>query len=98
MRSQLNAPRFVLFDLIFVLKRQPDVVESLQQTLAAKWIDLKAKPEPFIIGHPLPGQINSQFVTGVRGGSLEELIDLFFRKHDREHAVLETIAVEDVRE
>src|SRR6185436_13252633 len=90
--------RFVFFDLVFVQKRQPDVVEALQQTLAAKRIDLKAEPAPLIIAHPLSGQINCQFVTGTSGGSLEEFIDLFFRKHDREHAVLETVVVEDVRE
>lgn len=93
-----HASRFVCFDLVFVQKRQADVVESLQQTLAAKRIDLKAEPEPFVIGHPLPGQINGQFVTGTSGGSLEEFIDLLFGKHDREHAILETIVVKDVGE
>lgn len=69
---------FVLSNLIFVLESQPDVVQSFQQTLAAKGIDLEAEPQSLVIRHPLPLQINSQRVTGTRRSSLEELLDLFF--------------------
>src|SRR5436190_23444489 len=37
---------FVLANLVFVLKRQPNIIESVQQTFATERINFEIEPEP----------------------------------------------------
>src|SRR5205085_4068503 len=87
---------FIHGDGVFVLKRQTDVVEALEQTFAAEWINRKAEFVAPVVHDPLPFQVNCQFIAGNGARRREEAVDFAFGKLHRQQTVLETVVVEDV--
>ena len=51
-----------------------------------------------VVGERARFQIGRQLVAGMAAAPLEQIFDLLFAEHDRQHAVLEAVVVEDVGE
>ena len=56
-------PRLVCLNLFFMLKREPDVVESVQQTVADEFIHGKLRTESLIVPHFTLLQIDGELVV-----------------------------------
>src|SRR6185503_2486999 len=89
---------FVLSYFILVLESQTNVVQTLEKTFATKRIDLEAEPQTIIIRDPLPLEIHSHFITRRCRRPHKDFVDLFLRKHNRQHSVFEAVVVEDIGE
>jgi hypothetical protein len=87
---------FVGSDLVFVLKRQADVVEAVIEAVAAEFLDLELELQAVVVGDRTRFQVNREGVLRMLRVALEQLFDVVLVQHDGEHAVLEAVVVEDV--
>lgn len=88
--------RFIGCNLVFMLQRQADIIEPLQQELAAMLIQIEADGETLAVLNRFVLQINAQFVAFIRCRTLEQFLDLLFAQLDRQNAVLKAVIVENV--
>src|SRR5262249_249827 len=82
-------------DLVGVLQREGDVVQSVEQAIAAELIDAKPQRQTRSVGQLARVQIDRQLVVPV-AGSLKERLDLGLAQLHRQHAVFEAVVVENV--
>jgi hypothetical protein len=85
-------------DFVGVLKRQCDVIEAVQQAMAAEGLDLEGAIEPVVVAQPAGLEVGGQLVSGILCRAREQLVHCRIVQPDREHAVLEAVVVEDVGE
>src|SRR5574337_956750 len=83
-------------DLVLVAQRETDVVEAAQQAVFAERRDFERELGAVGLDHALALQVDRQPVAGERRDLVEQLRDLRFGEHDRQHAVLEAVVEEDV--
>src|ERR1700730_15938368 len=93
----VEIPFFKGGDVRFVDEREADVIKSLQQALAAEWVNRKRKAQALVVGDGLLLQVHRQLVALAAFGALEQFVYLLVNKGDRQDAVLEAVIVEDVR-
>src|SRR5262245_55817516 len=87
---------FVVVDLIDVAKREADVVEAVEQAMAAEGLDFKLETQPEVVGERAILEVRCQGIIGAGGGAAEQIVDLLLAQHNRQHAVLETVVIEYV--
>src|SRR5262249_36169622 len=68
----------------------------IDQTMAAERLDVKGVGESVVVPDGLRLQIDAQLVGGVLRRPLKKFLNLLVRQHNWQHAVLETVVVEDV--
>src|SRR6185369_6533332 len=85
-------------DLVLLDHRQADVVEAVEQAMLAVGVDLEL--DHAAVGAPdlLLLQVDRQRGIGAALGIVEQLLQVLGRDLDRQHAVLETVVVENVAE
>ena len=88
----------VLGDIVFVLERQADVVEAVEQAMAAELFDIERNRQAKVVGERFLFEIGRELVAGMSGSTLEQVVDLGVAEHDRQHAVLEAVVIENVGE
>ena len=86
-----------------MVQRESDVVESLQQAGASEGIDLKWLGKSRGVCHGAGVEIDPQCVGATAAGcglrrATKQFFHILFVEPDRQHAVLETVGVEDVGE
>ena len=79
-------------------QRQADVVQAVEQAVAAERLDLERQRQAVVVGERARFEVGRQLVAGMLGRALEQVVDLLFAEPDRQHAVLEAVVVEDVGE
>ncbi len=90
---------FVGGDFVGVGEGHGDVVQAVQQRVAAEAVDVEAEDQRMLVVFDRAGlKVHGQFAAGVPFGPLEQLLDRLFVQLDRQHAVLEAVVVEDVGE
>src|SRR5438876_12163761 len=95
----LEQPRllgFALFlesaNLVRVLQREADVVETIQQAMLAKRVHVEAEHAAAVRRrNRLSFEIDRQLESGKGRGLVEQAIDLGFVEHDRQQSILEAI-------
>ena len=92
----LLARRLIGPDIVCVLKGQADIVQTIEQAVLAKRIDLKSDAFAVRANDLLRFQINRQCITFVLRNLAEQLVNNGFVQHDRQHAVLEAVIEKDV--
>src|SRR4029078_11080092 len=80
----------------FVLQRQSDGVETSIQTVFSEGVDLEATMSIVRGGHRLVPEVYRQLIRGRRKDVVHHCQDLVGLQHNRQHAVLEAVVVEDV--
>src|SRR4051812_33380310 len=88
--------RFKRADLVGVAERETDVVPSVDEALLAERVDLEGHLFAIGLDHALPRQVDREPVAGERGDLRKQPVDLGFRKHQRQQAVLEAVVEEDI--
>src|SRR5262245_37565468 len=90
-------PRLELADRVRVLKRESDVVETVDEAVLAERIDVEAeRHRPVGRSHPLALEVDGELEAGKRLHRIEEPADFELGQHDRQQAVLEAVVEEDV--
>src|SRR5262245_24741254 len=94
------APTFMLRlvggDLVLVLEDETDVVEAVEEVVAAEGIDLEAGNGAFAVADFLPFKVDRELVARSLGGLGDQLVDRVLGQRERQHAVLEAVVEEDV--
>jgi len=79
-----------------VRERDPDLVQALEEVLAARGIDVEVHRLAGGCRHGLGGQVDREPVPRVRHRLVEQPIDLELGQHDRQEPVLEAVVEEDI--
>src|SRR5438132_5558517 len=88
--------RFIGRDGVGLLKGQANIIEAVEETVAAERIYLEGGGETLIIGHPLRFKIYGHFVTWRRFCAFQEQMDGLFGQGDRKQPVLKAVVIEDI--
>src|SRR4029077_18356795 len=75
-------------DLALLAHGQPDIVEAMQQRVLAMRLDLKSDHAAVGTADLLLFQIDAQRGIGAALGVVEQLLQVFRRNLDRQHAIL----------
>src|SRR6185437_6029902 len=89
---------FVRGDLVLAAHGQADIVPAIEQALLAERIDLELDAAAIGTADFLRFQVDGEAGIGAALGIVHQLVDFGLRQLDRQDAVLEAIAVEDVGE
>jgi hypothetical protein len=81
-----------------VAQCQPDVVQTLEQTVAGEVIDLESGGKSVIVFDCALLQVDGQAVVGEICCATGNFRDLLFAQNDREDAILHAVVGKDVRE
>jgi len=84
--------------LRFVLERQCDVVQAIEQAMPAERFDLERVAQARVIDDGAAFQVGRESIAFAGLAAAEQLVDLPFIKPHGQQAVLEAVAVEDVGE
>src|SRR2546430_2752097 len=86
-------------NLVGVGERERDVVESVQQAVLAKSVDVEPEYRAAVGGRDsLPFEGDGELESRKRCGVVKQALDIGLRQHDRQHAVLQAIIEKDVGE
>src|SRR6185437_9308528 len=85
-------------DLVFGAHGQADIVPAIEQALLAEFIDLERDHAAVRTADLLLLQIDRDDGVGTALGIVHQLVDLGLGQLDRQDAVLEAVAIEDVGE
>src|ERR1700732_3856426 len=86
-------------NLVGVSKSERDVVESVQQAVLAKRVDLEPESRAAVGGRDsLPFEVDGELESRERCGVVKQALDISLRHHDRQQAVLEAIIEKDIGE
>src|SRR5947207_4231528 len=77
-RQPRRALRFERSNVWLVLQAQADIVEAVQQAVAAELINSKPRLEAAFIAHRATLQINCQAISAVGCGPARQLANFFF--------------------
>src|SRR6185437_7227688 len=89
---------FELVECVRVAQRQADVVEALEQAIAAEWIDGETRREPLVVAHRVFFERDGQLVVVALRCAVEQRLHLLLGQRDEQNAVLAGVRVEDVGE
>jgi hypothetical protein len=76
--------RFVDGDLVGVRERQPDVVQAVEQTMAAEIVDFKGQLQAVLVAERAAFEIDRELVAGVCRGPAKQVVDLGLVEPDRQ--------------
>src|SRR5579863_3193742 len=82
----------------FVLKRQADVIQPVQQALPDKFIHRKSGAEAVVVVYFTLFEINRELISINFSGSSNQYRHFFFRKLHRQEPVLRTVVGENIGE
>ena len=85
-------------DVVRLLERQSDIVETFHQAALEEGIDVEANDAAVRPPDLLARQIDGDGGVRPTRRIVEQLVDLALRQPDRQNAVLEAVVVEDVGE
>src|ERR1700676_2054085 len=86
-------------NLVGVGERERDVVESVQQAVLAKRVDVEPEYRAAVGGRDsLPFEVDSELESRECCSVVKQALDIGLRQHDRQQAVLEAIIEKDVGE
>src|SRR6266849_4574020 len=85
-------------DLVFLHQGEPDVIEAVQQAVLTVRIDFEPDHAAVGTAYLLLFEVDGEARIGAALGIVEQLFQIFRGHLDGQHAVLETIVVEDVAE
>src|SRR5450631_943031 len=91
-------PRLVCLNLCFMLKREPDVVESVQQTMADEFIHGKLRTESLVVPHFTLLQIDGELVVVDLLGTLHQLSHFVVGQPHGKKSIFCAVIGENVRE
>src|SRR5438445_3359739 len=77
----------VFVDLCLILKCQPDVVEAVEQAIAAKFVDLKTDIKALVISNRFICEVYRKRVTRDVFGIFDYALNRFFIKTDGQQAI-----------
>src|ERR1051326_3304040 len=86
----------VIRNLVLAQHGQADIVSTIEQALFAERIDLELDAAAVGTANFLRFQVDGDAGIGAALGVVHQLVDFGLRQRDRQDAVLETIAIEDV--
>ncbi len=77
---------------------EADIVEPFQQNVLPEFGNFELAIEAVCVRDCLRGQVHGQRVAILSLRAAKQLVDLNFREDHGENAILETIAIENIRE
>src|SRR5262245_51584393 len=84
-------------DLGLLLEREGDVVETVEQAVAAEIVDGELEIETLLVGDRAGVEIDSELIAALVG-FLKQLLDLVLAESNGQDAVFKTVVVENVGE
>ena len=86
------------FDLVDLLERQRNVVQSFKEAFAAEFINFEARLKTAGVGNGKRFQVDRELILVLLGYVLVNRFDLLGRQSDGQDAVLGAVIVKDVCE
>ena len=86
------------FHMFGVAQREPDVIQAVEQAVAAEGVDNEAGVKAVVVGNFICLERDGEGIARMHGGALEEKFDLLLWERDQKDAILGGIRVEDVGE
>jgi hypothetical protein len=80
-----------------MLKRKPNVIQPVEQTVPDEWIDRKLRPESLIVPHVASLQIDRHLVVVNLLGSLYQLRNFGLGQPHGKESILGAVVGEDIR-
>src|SRR5256885_10143767 len=91
-------PGFVRGNFSLLLQREPNIVETFEQTMTREVVNLEGRCKASVVSNSEDFQINCQPVIRNFSSPARNLLDLLIFQDDSQDAVLKTIIGEDVGE
>src|SRR6202035_4384210 len=89
-------PRLIRLYLRFMLKRKPNVIQPVEQTVPDELIDRKLRPESLIVPHVASLQIDRHLVVDNLLGSLYQLRNFVLGQPHGKESILGAVVGEDI--